>query len=97
GAVAEQAVVAQGVDRYVIASVRALVAHVARARDAVATVDRRARLAAGEHVARLGAVAEQAVAARRVVRRVIAGVGGLVAGIDSASDRVGAVRRRAGL
>ena len=48
-------------------------------------------------IAGLGAVAELAVAARGVVRRVIARVGRLVAGVDRARERVRTVGRGAGL
>jgi len=74
-----------------------LVAGVDGARDAVAARDGCAGLAAGEGVARFGAVAEQAVAASRVARRVIARIGRLVAGVDGAGDRVRAIWRCSGL
>ena len=88
--VAEQAVVAVGVDQAAVAGVGALVAGLALARIT-------AGLAARDRVAGLVTVTEQAVVADSVAGGVIAPVGKLVAGIGGAADSVVASGRGARL
>jgi hypothetical protein len=77
--------------------VAALVARVRRARDAVVAGDRRARFTVVQRIARLDAVTKLAIAARAIVRRVIALIGRLVARVGRTRNPVAASRRRTGL
>ncbi|MFQ5410121.1 MAG: hypothetical protein ACE5FI_17060, partial [Anaerolineales bacterium] len=94
-AVAEQAVVAQGIVGDVITSVGGLVAGIGGTRDGIVAVGRYASRATDSCLARFHAVTEQTIIALGVIGNVIAGVGGLVAGIGRTRDGVVAIRRRA--
>jgi hypothetical protein len=74
-----------------------LVAEIVGAADRIGAVDGRAGLAVERGVAGLGPVAEGPVVTERIIGRLHALVGGLVAGVDGAGDPIGAVDRRAGL
>src|SRR6185369_8298073 len=92
-AVAELAVVAERVVRVVHAGLVRFRTGIGRARDVVVAVGRRAGLAALRGIADFDAVAEVAVAARSVVRRVHAAQQQLVADVGRAGHAVVAVGR----
>ena len=96
-AVAELTVIAKRIIRHVRAHVRIFIAHVDGTSDAVVTDVAVARLAVKCRIANFHAVAELTVAAQAVVRRIVAGIGRLVAGIYRTADAVIAVRRGAAL
>ena len=95
--IAEDGVVAQGVIGIVVARIGCLVAGIDGAVHVVIAVHGRTGLAILDRVASLSAVAENVVVAEDIIGDVVAGVGGLIAGVSRAAHGVVAIDVRTGL
>ena len=93
-AVAELTVIAETVRGRVETGIGHGIAAVDRTRDAVIASRARASLAVRQNVAGLRAVAQHAVVTQAVLRRMITGIGGVVAAVDRAADTIVTIDHR---